>query len=33
MSKIIWDDTGKKFYETGCDRGVLYVSDGQGGYK
>ena len=33
MSKIIWDDTGKKFYETGCDRGVLYVSDGEGGYK
>ena len=33
MSKIIWDDTGKKFYETGCDRGVLYVSDGEGGYN
>ena len=33
MSKIIWDDTGKKFYETGCDRGVLYVSDGEGGYQ
>ena len=32
MSKIVWDDTGKKFYETGCDRGVLYVSDGEGGY-
>ena len=24
MSKIVWDETGKKFYETGVDRGVLY---------
>ena len=33
MSKIVWDNTGEKIYETGCDRGVLYVSDGRGGYK
>lgn len=24
MSKLTWDDTGKRFYETGVDRGVLY---------
>lgn len=22
--KITWDDIGKRYYETGCDRGVLY---------
>lgn len=33
MSKIVWDNTGEKIYETGCDRGVLYVSDGKGAYK
>lgn len=25
MSKIIWDGDGQKRFETGCDRGVLYV--------
>ena len=25
MSKIIWDKTGERLYETGCDHGVLYV--------
>lgn len=24
MAKISWDDTGKRFYETGVDHGVLY---------
>lgn len=24
MAKLTWDDTGKKIYETGVDRGVLY---------
>lgn len=24
MSKIVWDKTGERFYETGVDRGVLY---------
>ena len=24
MSKIIWDKTGERLYETGCDHGVLY---------
>lgn len=27
MSKIIWDEAGKKLYETGVDRGVLYVQE------
>lgn len=25
MAKIIWDDTGSRFFETGVDQGVLYV--------
>lgn len=24
MSKLVWDETGKRFYETGVDHGVLY---------
>ena len=24
MAAITWDDTGKRFYETGVDHGVLY---------
>lgn len=24
MAKLTWDETGKRFYETGTDRGVLY---------
>lgn len=24
MSRLIWDQTGEKFFETGCDHGVLY---------
>lgn len=29
MAKLVWDETGKRIYETGVDRGVLYpVSDG-----
>lgn len=27
MAKLIWDDTGKKIYHTGVDRGVLYPYD------
>lgn len=26
MSRLIWDAPGKRYYETGVDRGVLYVS-------
>lgn len=25
MARITWDETGKKFYETGVDRAVLYI--------
>lgn len=32
MSKIVWDKIGERFYETGVDRGVLYVQDEQGNY-
>lgn len=31
-NKIVWDKTGERFYETGVDRGVLYVQDDQGNY-
>ena len=24
MAVLTWDETGKKFYETGVDRGVLF---------
>ena len=27
LTPITWDDTGKRFYETGVDHGVLYVYD------
>lgn len=27
MSKIVWDETGKRFYEVGVDHGVLYTYD------
>lgn len=27
MSKLIWDETGKRFYETGVRNGVLYPQD------
>lgn len=33
MSRLIWDQVGKKFYETGVSNGVLYVANGTGGYK
>lgn len=33
MSKILWDQVGKKLYETGVSNGVLYVSNGSGGYN
>ena len=32
MSKIVWDATGEKLFETGVDRGVLYLRDEQGAY-
>lgn len=32
MSRIIWDNTAEKFYETGVDRGVVYPQDATGAY-
>lgn len=32
MSKLVWDQTGEKYYETGVDRGVVYPKDGSGAY-
>lgn len=33
MAQILeWDAVGERFYETGVDRGVLYVPDGSGDY-
>jgi hypothetical protein len=33
MSKIVWDETGKRIYETGVKNGVLYLKDTQGAYS
>lgn len=30
MTALVWDALGDKIYETGIDRGVLYLSDGSG---
>ena len=32
MSKLVWDKTGERLYETGVKQGVLYVQDAQGAY-
>ena len=32
-SRLTWDDTGKKIYETGTKQGVLYVMDASGNYQ
>lgn len=32
MAKLQWDEVGKRFYETGVDRGVLYIPNDQGKY-
>ena len=32
MSKLIWDNTGERLYETGVDRGVLYPIQEGGQY-
>ena len=33
MAALTWDQTGQRFYETGVDRGVLYIPDGTGAYN
>ena len=32
MSKLTWDDTGKRLYETGVKKGVLYPQESDGTY-
>jgi len=32
MAKIVWDEAGKHFYETGVSNGVLYPQSGNGTY-
>lgn len=32
MSRLIWDETGKRFYETGVKNGVLYPQNNTGAY-
>ena len=32
MSKLVWDKTGERFYETGVNKGVLYPKDTAGTY-
>lgn len=33
MSKLVWDQTGERLYETGVDRGVLYLLDSSNKYS
>lgn len=33
MSRLAWDETGKKLYETGVENGVLYPINSDGEYK
>lgn len=32
MAKLVWDEVGSRFYETGVENGVLYVQEPGGGY-
>lgn len=32
MAKLVWDEVGKRLYETGVDHGVLYIPDSEGNY-
>lgn len=32
MAKLVWDESGKRLYETGVKMGVLYVQDESGNY-
>ena len=32
MAKIVWDAVGERFYETGVQKGVLFVRNGAGAY-
>ena len=33
MARLIWDEVGQRFFETGVKNGVLYVQDNDGSYK
>lgn len=33
MAKIVWDESGKRLYETGVKNGVLYIQDETGAYS
>jgi hypothetical protein len=33
MTRVAWDAVGQRFYETGIDRGVLYIPNGSGVYN
>lgn len=33
MARLIWDEVGQRFFETGVKNGVLYVQDNNGSYK
>ena len=33
MSKLVWDKTGERRYETGVDHGVLYPMGANGTYS
>ena len=33
MSKLVWDEAGKRFYETGVNKGVLYPLSTEGTYN
>ena len=32
MTRLVWDQTGERLYETGSDRAVLYLEDEHGAY-
>ena len=33
MAKLVWDESGKRLYETGVEKGVLYVQGENGAYQ
>ena len=33
MAKLVWDESGKRLYETGVEKGVLYVQGENGQYQ
>ena len=32
MARLIWDEVGQRFFETGVKNGVLYVQNNDGSY-